>query len=307
MKNQEKLSRIISLMNEAFPHLSDSTKLAITAMLSEGHLLIEDIPGVGKTSFIKYLSKLFGIELSRVQFTNDLLPSDILGSQIYDKEKGDFRFLKGPIFGELILADELNRATPKTQSALLQAMEEKIVNIDGLSIELPKPFIVLATQNPSEQIGTFPLPESQQDRFFMSLTLSLPPRSIEKQMLKGIDLNKLVETSEAIFSGKEIIEASKEIESIHVSDEMFEYILDLIEAGRSSDSASNQSTLSLRSSRDLTQAAKAYAYIMGRDFVIPDDIQAIAEGVLGHRIGGSRGVKTGKKIVKELIASIKVR
>ena len=279
-------------------------KLAICCLLCDGHLLLEDVPGMGKTTLVYLLSKTIGIDLSRIQFTNDLLPSDILGINVFEKSSDAFRFIKGPIFGHLILADELNRASPKTQSALLQAMEERIVSIDGKNYPLNPPFLVIATQNPSYQLGTFPLPESQLDRFHMSLSLGFPSREDERKILQLYDVRETIDSLES-GPGKEVFLAEqKKIHGVQVSEKILDYVLNLLDVGRRE--LENGTALSPRAGQDALMAAKAWAYIHEKEFVTADDVQEVLESVWGHRLGGSRGRQWGADHVKELIQKIKI-
>jgi len=279
-------------------------KLAICCLLCDGHLLLEDVPGMGKTTLVYLLAKTIGIDLSRIQFTNDLLPSDILGINVFEKSSDEFRFIKGPIFGHLILADELNRASPKTQSALLQAMEERVVSIDGKNYPLNPPFLVIATQNPSYQLGTFPLPESQLDRFHMSLSLGFPSREDERKILQLHDIRQTID-SLGTGPGKEVFLAEqKRIHTVQVSDKILDYVLNLLEVGRRE--LENGTALSPRSGQDALMAAKAWAYIHEKEFVTANDVQEVLESVWGHRVGGSRGRQWGADHVKELIQKIKI-
>jgi MoxR-like ATPase len=243
--------------------------------------------------------QLLGLKLNRIQFTNDLLPGDILGTMVYQKEKETFDFKKGPIFGQLILADELNRATPKTQSALLQCMEEQSVTVEGQTFNLEAPFIIVATQNPFYQVGTFQLPESQLDRFFMSLHLDFPQREFEKQILLQKNSRALINEIEPIFKSDQLPQIRALIEEVNVSEPLLDYLLDLIEKGRSD--LDEGAYLSPRAGKDLIQGARSYAFLQDRDFVVPDDIQVVAPYVLGHRLGGGKGVVYGQKLIEDLI------
>lgn len=300
-----KFSQVLDEASKVLLGKEGELKLALTCLLSNGHLLLEDIPGVGKTTLVYTLSKLLGLKLSRIQFTNDLLPTDILGTSIFDESTKSFEFKRGPIFGEMILADELNRATPKTQSALLQAMEERRINVDGNEFELENPFLIIATQNPFQQIGTFQLPESQIDRFFMSLSLGYPTREFEKEIILGEESWNKLEKCIEVLSKKEFIDAMKNIkERVHASEAIANYILDILEKGRLS--LSEGYLLSPRAGKDLVNAAKTFAYLDGRDFVAPEDVQAVAAPVLGHRVGGNKGVQFGFKKIGELLNTINV-
>lgn len=280
---------------------SQELKLMLTCILANGHLLIEDVPGVGKTTFVKTLHALTGLNFNRIQFTNDLLPADILGGQILEPETGTFRFHQGPIFCELLLADEINRATPKTQSACLQAMEESEVSVDGTTHELPAPFFVVATQNPSSNIGTFPLPESQLDRFLMRIKIGFPSREAEKKLLTEESRSDLLKRVRPILPASEIKKLQGIVRKIHVSDAIVEYIQDIIELSRTT-----QSGLSPRTAIDLVQASKAYAFITGKDFVKPQDVLDVAISVINHRLHFSSG-QDGWKAAENLISRVRPR
>lgn len=260
---------------------SEQLKLALTCLLAEGHLLIEDVPGVGKTTMAKFLSKILGLKLSRIQFTNDLLPSDILGVNVFNPNDQSFSFHKGPIFGQVVLADELNRATPKAQSALLQVMEEYKVTIDGVTYDLPNPFIVIATQNPRSQIGTHALPESQIDRFLMKIEMGYPDREAERSLLLGESRTKLISETTPIIELSEFIKLKERVQNIKASDAIANYVIDILDKSRHS---KDFQALSPRAGLDLIKAAKAWAVLDQRDYVDPEDIQAVAKSVLGHRL-----------------------
>jgi MoxR-like ATPase len=299
--------KMLNVLKKSKEHLLGKDEvllMSFVSILSEGHLLLEDHPGVGKTTLVYILSKAFDFNVSRIQFTNDLLPSDIVGVSIFNPDKKEFQFKPGPLFGELVLADELNRATPKTQSALLQAMEESRVSVDGKEHMLDANFLVMATQNPFQQVGTYPLPESQLDRFFMSLEVGLPSREYEKKILtmkKGI---AHIEDIPVMMNRQEMIEAKKEIADVYVSDQVSEYILNLLSKGRSQDYDSKG--LSLRAGKDLVRGAKSLAWIYGRDFIVPDDVQALVPPIWGHRLGGAKGILYGQECAKELIQKVPV-
>lgn len=301
---KEKISELLRQANNVLLGKEEEVELAVSCLLSGGHLLIEDVPGVGKTTLVYLLGKLMGLKLNRIQFTNDLLPGDILGTMIYKREKEEFEFKKGPIFGELILADELNRATPKTQSALLQVMEERLVSVEGREFPLEYPFLIVATQNPFFQVGTFQLPESQLDRFHMSLHLNFPEREFEKKILRQGNSRDLIAKVPQVFEKEELREIRQKIEDITVEEPLLDYLLDFIEKGRSD--FEEGVYLSPRAAKDLLQGAKAYSFIKGREYVMPEDIQRVAPYVLGHRLGGSKGVVHGQRIVRELISKVPV-
>ena len=298
-------SQIKAILREASEVLLNKEReilLALVGVLSRGHLLIEDVPGMGKTTLVRLLGQLLGMKVNRIQFTNDMLPSDIIGTSIYDKKTGEFLFKKGPIFGQLILADELNRATPKTQSALLQSMEEGQVSVDGREYSLDDNFLIMATQNPFQQIGTYRLPESQIDRFFMGLFLGPPVRNEEKKIIRGMD--KSVGDLGAVIEEGELREWRKLIGQVELSESLLDYIVDLLERGRQE--FDEGVLISPRSGRDLGLAAKAHAFVDDRNYVIPEDVQAVAPGVLGHRIGASRGVRYGHSQIAELLEAVAI-
>ncbi|TNF30416.1 MAG: AAA family ATPase [Deltaproteobacteria bacterium] len=275
---------------------------ALVCILGGGHLLLEDVPGVGKTTLAKILARVCGFEVTRIQFTNDLLPADITGSAFFNSTSNDFEFRPGPLFGHFVLADELNRATPKTQSALLQAMEERHITVDGKTFELKEPFVVLATQNPFEQVGTFPLPESQIDRFTMGLVLEFPEREFERKILQQGDTTDQIKSIGEGLGGKKLAEIRKAVSKIHLADSLYDYILDLLNYGRKNFSTGH--ALSPRSGKDLVQTSKTLAWIRGRDFVLPEDVQELLPNIWGHRVGGSRGLQGGMSEIDRLIKEI---
>ncbi len=257
-------------------------RLAVTCLLAGGHLLIEDIPGVGKTTLAHALAKSLGLRFNRVQFTADLMPSDLTGVSIYDRAKEQWIYHAGPLFTQVLLADEINRASPKTQSALLEAMEEKQVSAEGQTRALPAPFFVLATQNPREQSGTNLLPESQLDRFLMRLSLGYPDTASERQLLTGLDVRKQIETLPAAMNALQLAQTQAAVEAVHASPALLDYVQRLIAASRSGQWFAQG--ISPRASLGLLRAAKAYAYLGGRDYTSPDDICAVAPSVMTHRV-----------------------
>jgi len=271
-------------------------RLALACLLARGHLLLNDLPGVGKTTLAHTLAVLLGLAFRRVQFTSDLLPADLVGASVYNRENESFVFHPGPIFTEVLLADEINRASPKTQSALLEAMEEQKVSVDGTSRTLPDPFFVIATQNPSEQFGTFPLPESQLDRFLMSLSLGVPDRDAERRLLREPARRKLLEAVEPLWSPAGLVEVQGRVDAVHVSEPLTEYLLDLVAASRDR----GERGLSPRAGLALQRAVRARALMAGRAYAVPDDVQAVAEPVLAHRLGASAAVA-------EILDAIEVR
>ncbi|MFU7036307.1 AAA family ATPase [Pseudomonas aeruginosa] len=257
-------------------------RLALACLLARGHLLIEDLPGMGKTTLSHALARVLGLSFQRIQFTSDLLPGDILGTSVFDKDSGQFVFHPGPIFAELVLADEINRATPKSQSALLEAMEEGQVTIEGATRPLPEPFFVIATQNPASQGGTFSLPESQLDRFLMRLSLSYPGRAAERSLLLGEARRDLLPRLEPLLDHAALAAFQAEVPKVRASDALVDYVLRLVEATRTQPAFALG--LSPRGSLALLAAARAWALLAGRDYVIPEDVQAVLPAVAGHRL-----------------------
>jgi MoxR-like ATPase len=271
-------------------------RLALACLIARGHLLIEDLPGVGKTTLAHVLAKALGLQFRRIQFTSDLLPADILGSSVYDREQGGFNFHRGPIFAQLVLADEVNRATPKTQSALLEAMEEGQVTIEGHTYPLPEPFFVVATQNPNYQIGTFPLPESQLDRFLMRLELGYPDAAAERQLLKGQERRELLNDMAASADPATLITLQSALANITVSDALVDYVQALLTFSREAPFYRNG--LSPRAGVGIVRAAQAWALLAGRRFVIPEDVQAVLPAVAVHRLQAA--AETGEQPPAEL-------
>ena len=257
-------------------------RLALACLVARGHLLIEDVPGVGKTTLAYVLARLIGLRFQRIQFTSDLLPADIVGVSVFEQASSSFRFHPGPIFAQLILADEVNRATPKTQSALLEAMEEHQISADGETYRLPQPFFVIATQNPADQIGTFPLPESQLDRFLMRLHLGYPDPAAERALLRGESRRQLLEGQEAVISPDELRALQTMAQSVTVSDALLDYLQSLLAATRRASEVANG--LSPRAGLGLLAAARAWACLSGRDHVLPEDVQTVFEPVAAHRL-----------------------
>ncbi len=270
-----------------------AVRLAVTCLLARGHLLFEDQPGVGKTLLSQALAQSLGLLFRRVQFTSDLLPADILGASIYDREAGSFTFHPGPVFTQVLLADEINRATPKTQSALLEAMEEGKVTCDGTPHTLPVPFFVIATQNPSTQIGTFMLPESQLDRFLMRLALGIPDRNAERVMLQGQDRRELLRAMPPVMTWNELAHMQQLARLVHVSDPLLDYLQDLLAASRSAGHG-----MSPRAGLALLAAARAWALMEGRTMVLPEDVQTVALSVMSHRL--ANGAEEAERLLEEV-------
>lgn len=257
-------------------------RLAMVCLLARGNLLIEDLPGMGKTTLSQVLAQVFGLTYKRIQFTSDLLPADILGVSVFDKDSGDFTFKAGPIFAQLILADEINRASPKTQSALLEAMEERQVTVEGVTRSLPELFFVIATQNPSSQMGTYPLPESQLDRFLMRIHLGYPPAEAEKTMLMGGQGAVSAKEINTIIGPSDLAQLQSQVAQVHLSEPVVDYILRLVHFTRQR--GHFLCGVSPRGSSALARSAQAWALIDGRDFVLPEDVQAVLPAALDHRV-----------------------
>lgn len=265
--------------------------LALACLLAKGHLLIEDIPGVGKTTLAEAMARILGLKMQRIQFTSDLLPADILGVSVYDRNTQEFTFHPGPIFSQVILADEINRATPKTQSALLEAMEEGQVTMDGQTRVLPKPFFVIATQNPVHQIGTYPLPESQLDRFLMRISLGYPDAATERELLRIGDTRETLRNASAELQPDRLLELQQAVLDVHVSDALLDYVQALLLASRRS--TSFLAGLSPRAGRALIRGAQAWAFLEGMDMVLPEHVQAVLPAVTNHRLQSSYLAETG--------------
>ncbi len=281
---------------------TQALKLATTCLLAGGHLLLEDVPGVGKTTAAKALAAVFGLQFNRVQFTADLLPADILGAAVYHADSTEFRFHPGPVFCQLLLADEINRASPRTQSALLEAMAEGRVTQDGTTHALPQPFFVVATQNPLEQVGTWPLPESQLDRFMMRLSLGYPAHADERLLLQGEDREALLAAQQAVTSAEQILAMRKAVRSIHVSSDWLDYLQALLAASRE---AGVQQGLSPRAGLALKQAAQAWAWLHNSEYAKPDDLQAVFVAVAGHRLGAG-DQRAGEQQAQALLQQVAI-
>jgi MoxR-like ATPase len=276
------LQRVVQQVGTVILGKEPQIRLALACLLSRGHLLIEDVPGVGKTTLAHVLARTLGLAFHRIQFTSDMLPADIIGVSIYDRESGTFKFHPGPVFSQLVLADEVNRATPKTQSALLEAMEEHQVTAEGETRRLPEPFFVIATQNPSHQVGTFQLPESQLDRFQMRVELGYPDRDAERALLQGVDRRDMTASLEPCLDPGELLALQGVARKVHVAPALIDYVQALVEYTRRSPDYVNG--LSPRAALALIACARAWALIEGRDRVIPEDVQAVLPGVAVHRL-----------------------
>jgi len=279
----------------------NALRLTMSCFFSKGHLLIEDLPGLGKTTLAIAISRVLGLSFGRIQCTSDLLPSDITGLSIFNKNKSVFEFQPGPIFNHIVLVDEINRATPKTQSALLEAMGEKQVTIEGRTYDLPRPFLVIATQNSAEQFGTFPLPESQLDRFMMKINIGYPPRAAEREILKGGSRRREIYSIEPVMDDEEVLRIQGIIRNrVYVSEKILDYLLDIIEATRRSEYLLGG--LSTRGSLALLNTAKADAFFEGKEYVIPENIKHVALYVIPHRLLFKDEYTTSNK--REIVQSI---
>ena len=291
---------IINKTGEVILGKEQQIKLALACILARGHLLIEDLPGMGKTTLAHTLAQVLGLQFQRVQFTSDLLPADILGVSVYDRNAANFKFHPGPVFTNVLLADEINRATPKTQSALLEVMEEAQVTIDAVTHQLPQPFFVIATQNPSSQIGTFALPESQLDRFLMRITLDYPDAASERQLLKSNGGREQLAHTSAVVDSAGLLALQNACHEVHVSDALLDYLQAILKHTRQS--MQFNSGLSPRAGLSLKLCAQAWALIAGRDHVVPEDIQAILPSVAGHRLVSSNVLDNADSVANLLKA-----
>ena len=282
MQIKEKLQALLNQLNTVIVGKSAQVQDCVACLLAGGHLLIEDVPGVGKTTLAHALSRSFGLQFSRVQFTADLMPSDLSGVSIYERQKESFVFHPGPVFAQVLLADEINRASPKTQSALLEAMEEKQVTVEGATRPLPVPFFVIATQNPHDQLGTYALPESQLDRFHMRISLGYPDRAAERELLSGGDRRDMVDKLQALLTPHDLLELQREVSQVHAAGPLLDYMQDLIAATRSG--RWFLQGLSPRAGIAVMRAARAQAYLNNRDYVAPDDIAAVLPQTTAHRM-----------------------
>ena len=301
---RDRVDAFTNQIGEVIVGKTEAVKLAVACLLARGHLLIEDIPGVGKTTLSQALARSLALGFQRIQFTSDLLPADILGNSIFDREQQRFVFHRGPLFSQVVLIDEVNRATAKTQSALLEAMEENHISADGVTYELPQPFFVIATQNPQHQIGTFPLPESQLDRFLMRIELGVPDRASERAMLLGVDRRQMLKELKPVFTPETLRAIQDAVRTVHASSALLDYLQDLLDASRQRHS----SGLSPRAGLALLHAAQAWALMNGREMVLPEDIQAVGVSVMAHRLGHDieQPGQSGRTLAEALLRSVPV-
>jgi MoxR-like ATPase len=301
LQASQQIETIISSVSQIILGKENVVRLAVTCLLARGHLLFEDQPGVGKTMLSQALAQALGLGFRRVQFTSDLLPADILGASVYDRDTAAFHFHRGPVFTQVLLADEINRATPKTQSALLEAMEEGKITADGSTHPLPEPFFVIATQNPSSQIGTFMLPESQMDRFLMRLALGVPDRTAERALLEGQERREMLRAMQPAMTFLELQQLQTWTRAVYASPALLDYLQDLLAASRVQGHG-----LSPRAGLSVLAAARAWALLSGRAMVLPEDIQAVAVVVMGHRLEHAADGMTGVELARQLIAETPV-
>lgn len=298
------IDKVLAELGQVIIGKPRALKLAVACLLARGHLLIEDLPGMGKTTLAHAMARVFGLEWQRIQFTSDMLPADILGVSIFDAREQKFRFQPGPVFTQLLLADEINRATPKTQSALLEAMEERQVTLEGRSRPLPNPFFVVATQNPVTQTGTFPLPESQLDRFLMRISLGYPDAATERQLLARGDSRPILAGLQPVMTHEQLLLFMQQVKAVHLSSDLLDYVQRLLAQSRDMEIFSTG--LSPRAGLGLLEAARAWALLAGRDYVTPDDVQALLPAVCDHRLPlrGGGGAKGGAALLLERVAVI---
>jgi MoxR-like ATPase len=295
----DRLKDAVSTVNRIVMGKEQQVKLAFSCLLAGGHLLIEDLPGVGKTTLAHALAAVIGVRYQRIQFTSDLLPADILGVSIYSRDQETFEFHPGPIFSQLVLADEINRATPKAQSALLEAMAEGQVTIEGETHILPKPFFVIATQNPLDLGGTFPLPDSQLDRFLLSISLGFPEPEVERELLTARDRILVLQDTQAIISPDDVLQLNRDCQKVHVSQALLDYVQALLAGTRNS--RWFETGLSPRAGIAMLHCSRAFAFLEGRDFAIPEDVKAIFPSLARHRMSVPHGMETS---VREQISDL---
>jgi MoxR-like ATPase len=301
----DRLKDAVSTVNRIVLGKEQQVKLAFSCLLAGGHLLIEDLPGVGKTTLAHALAAVIGVRYQRIQFTSDLLPADILGVSIYNRDQEKFKFHPGPIFSQLVLADEINRATPKAQSALLEAMAEGQVTIEGETHILPKPFFVIATQNPLDLGGTFPLPDSQLDRFLLSISLGFPEPEVERELLTARDRILVLQDTQAIISPDDVLQLNLDCQKVHVSQALLDYIQALLAGTRNS--RWFETGLSPRAGIAMLHCSKAFAFLEGRDFAIPEDVKAIFPGLARHRMSVPHGMETSvRQQISDLLNQVAI-
>lgn len=302
----EAIDAVIKGVGQVLLGKDTQIRLALACLIARGHLLIEDLPGMGKTLLAHALAQILGLEFNRIQFTSDLLPSDVVGVSLFDKNTSSFRFLPGPVFTQVLLSDEINRATPKSQSALLEVMEEQTVTVDGETRNLPQPFFVIATQNPATQTGTYPLPESQMDRFLMRIELGYPDQKAERKLLVEGDRRKQLEKIKPVISAEKLLIIQDEVEQIKVAETLLDYVQRLVDYTRKENEFAFG--LSPRGALSLIRAAKAWALLHRRDHVVPEDIQLVLPSVVEHRLRGSADFTGhgGMSLAQKLLTGVDV-
>ncbi len=303
---KERVAAVIAALNGVLLGKEEQIKLALACLLARGHLLIEDLPGMGKTLLSHALARALGLSYKRIQFTSDVLPSDIIGTSVFQRDSGDFRFIEGPLFAQVVLADEINRATPKSQSALLEAMEEGQVTADGVTRPLPDPFFVIATQNPSTQAGTFPLPESQLDRFLMRIELGYPEPDAERELLRGGDKRLALSSMQPVLDLEGLKQLQRAVDQVKVSEPLIDYVQRLVAHSRRGGEFAFG--LSPRGALALLHAARAWALIHDRSHVVPEDVQAVLPGVVEHRLreAADYGGHGGGALAQKLLTGVDV-
>jgi len=299
----EEVKRLRDSIESVFLGKSECVEMVLVALLARGHVLLEDVPGVGKTTLARAVAGAMDLSFQRIQFTSDMLPADILGISVYNEEKGDFVFKPGPIFANLVLADEINRTTPRTQSSLLEAMNEGQVTLDGVTHSLEKPFVVMATQNPLEFAGTYPLPESQMDRFLVRVNIGYPDPAHEREVIRRYGDKHAWESVESVVTSEDVFQMQEAVSNVHVSDDVMDYVLSIAHATRTSPGL--ELGVSTRGAMALCRASKARAYLYGRDYVIPDDVKKLAVAVMAHRViptgSGSMDRRQNEMVIKDIL------
>jgi len=298
------LEQVVAAASTIVLGKSHALRLAVTCLVAGGHLLLEDLPGVGKTTLAQALARLLGLSYQRLQCTSDLLPADVIGVSVYDRNDGSFRFHEGPVFTQVLLADEINRATPRAQSALLEAMEERQVSVDGKAMPLPAPFFVIATQNPVEQVGTYPLPESQLDRFLMRLSLGYPDRAAERELLAGQDRRSLLTELKPVLDTVCLRQLQASVEAVHVAEPWLDYLQNLLQRSRELPALSHG--LSPRAGLALQRAARAWALLNGRGHALPEDLKAVLPAVVAHRLSLRSDSDSAQAVAESLLLAVPV-
>ena len=305
---QQHIQQVLANIEKVIIGKREIAELSLVALLSEGHVLLEDVPGVGKTMMVRALAKSVGASFKRIQFTPDLLPSDVMGVSVYNPKTMEFEFRPGPIVGNIVLADEINRTSPKTQASLLESMEESSVTVDGVTLQIPKPFFVMATQNPIEYEGTYPLPEAQLDRFLLKVRMGYPTFEEEIEVLRRAENKKPIQEIESVITAEQLVEIIEHVKQVHIEDNVKRYIVEIAQATRSHPKV--YLGVSPRASIALMKAAQAYAFMQGRDFVTPDDVEYLAPYVFSHRLileaeARYEGVSS-ERIVEGIVANVQV-